>query len=92
MTGEGLTPAEHQLQMRSSGFSMSAVGVSRASDATAVAQAMVADGIELIELCGGFGPLGTATVLQAVGHRVPIGSVSYGPESLAALHALLRPD
>ncbi len=50
---------------------------------------LVADGVQLIELCGGFGPEGTARVLQATDHAVPIGSVGYGPESIASLQALL---
>ena len=44
--------------------------------------------MQLIELCGGFGPVWTARVLAAIDHRVPVGSVAYGPESITALHAL----
>jgi predicted polyphosphate/ATP-dependent NAD kinase len=76
--------------MASPAFEMVSVGVSSPSQALAVAQAMVAEGVQLIELCGGFGATWTAQVLEAVGHRVPVGSVSYGPESIDALHALFQ--
>ncbi|MBX3626572.1 MAG: hypothetical protein KF892_16245 [Rhizobacter sp.] len=90
VTGSQLDPTRHRQVMRSPAFEMLSVGVSSPSQALAVAQAMVADGVQLIELCGGFGPTWTAQVLEAVGHRVPVGSVSYGPESIDALHALFR--
>lgn len=89
VSGPGLDPAQHTAHLRSTSFSATTVGVSTVEQACAVAVHLVADGVQLIELCGGFGPEGTACVLQATDHAVPIGSVGYGPESTAALHALL---
>jgi Family of unknown function (DUF6506) len=40
------------------------------------------------ELCGGFGPIGTAAVLSAVGGAIPVGSVGYGPESVDGVYRL----
>jgi len=88
VTGQGLDPSQHRMEMRSSTFTMLAVGVSHVDQAPAVAQAMVTRGVQLIELCGGFGATGTARVLEAIGHAVPVGSVGYGPESIAGMHAL----
>ena len=56
-----------------------------------MARELVDGGIQLLELCGGFGPVGTARVLEAIGHRVPVGSVGYGPESIDAMAALFAP-
>ena len=64
------------------------VGVSRPEQALPVAKAMVADGVQLIELCGGFGPIWTARVIEAIAGAVPVGSVAYGPESIDQMHAL----
>lgn len=89
--GAGLEPQQHRFEMESADFSMLAVGVTHVEDAPRVAQRMAADGIQLIELCGAFGPGGTAAVLNATAHRVPVGSVAYGAESLAGLHALFGP-
>jgi hypothetical protein len=88
VTGAQLDPSQHRQVMQSPAFEMVSVGVSSPTQALAVAQAMVADGVQLIELCGGFGPKWTAQVLEAIGHKIPVGSVSYGPESLDAMHAL----
>lgn len=90
VTGPQLDPARHRQVMRSPAFEMVSVGVSSPLEALAVARAMVDDGVQLIELCGGFGPKWTAQVQEAVAHRVPVGSVSYGPESIDAMHALFK--
>ncbi|NUP08261.1 MAG: hypothetical protein HOW73_19600 [Polyangiaceae bacterium] len=91
VTGSGLDPAIHRLEMRSPTFTMVAVGIPRAEDAPAVARELVAEGVELLELCGGFGPLGAARVLEAIDGAVPVGAVGYGPESIDALYRLFAP-
>jgi len=88
VTGAGLDPDRDRCVMASDRFQMTAVGVPTAAAGVEVARALVADGVQLIELCGGFGPLGTAAVLHAVGDAVPVGSVGYGPESIGALTRL----
>ena len=49
---------------------------------------MVKDGIQLIELCGGFGPVWTGKIIEAIGNKIPVGSVGYGPESIDLMHKL----
>jgi hypothetical protein len=44
--------------------------------------------VQLIELCGGFGPRWTARVIEAIAGKVPVGAVAYGPESIDQMHAL----
>ena len=70
------------------GFSMKVVGVSEAAQGIAVAKEMIGEGIQLIELCGGFGPVWTGKIIEAIGHAVPVGSVGYGPESIDAVYHL----
>jgi hypothetical protein len=91
VTGGGLDPAEHRTTLRSETFASLMVGVSEPAQAIPVAQEMVADGIQLIELCGGFGPVWTARVIDAIGNAVPVGSVGYGPEAVSGMHRLF-PD
>jgi hypothetical protein len=43
------------------------VGVAEPGDAVAVARRLVDDGAQLVEVCGAFGPLWTARVVEAVG-------------------------
>lgn len=45
-------------------------------------------GVELIELCGGFGVVGLAAMTAAVSGRVPVGAVFYGVDASAGLQRL----
>lgn len=69
-------------------FSMKVVGVSDASQGIAVANEMITEGIQLIELCGGFGPVWSGKIIEAIDHAVPVGSVGYGPESIDGMYHL----
>lgn len=64
------------------------VGIGHLEQAPAVAARLAADGVQLIELCGAFGPVGTAAVIEAVGGRVPVGAVGYGAEAIDQVHAI----
>jgi hypothetical protein len=64
------------------------VPVPDASIAPLVAQRLVAeDGVGLIELCGGFPLTAAARVVEAVGHQVPVGHVTFAVEAIAAAAA-----
>lgn len=69
-------------------FSMKVVGVSQPSEAIAVAKQMVAEGIQLIELCGGFSPVWAGKIIEEIQYAVPVGVVAYGPESIDAMFHL----
>lgn len=63
-------------------------GVPNVDAGVRLAPELVAGGAQMIELCGGFGPVGTARVIAAIKSAVPVGSVAYGPESVSAVHAI----
>lgn len=90
VTGAQLDPTRHRTVMQSPSFEMITLGVSSPEQGAAAAQQLVREGVQLIELCGGFGPRWTAQVQQAIAHSVPVGSVGYGPESIDAMHALFQ--
>lgn len=69
-------------------FKMKVVGVSHPEEGIEAAKAMVAEGIQLIELCGGFSPVWAGKIIEAIDYAVPVGVVSYGPESIDSMHAL----
>lgn len=46
-----------------------------------VAKQLLSENAQLIELCGGFGPLWIAKVSEALNYAIPVGSVAYGPEA-----------
>lgn len=88
VTGSGLDPEKNRISMKSESFEMITVGVSNASQGIDVAKAMVAEGVQLIELCGGFGAVWSAKVIDAVDGAVPVGSVGYGPEAIDQMYHL----
>jgi hypothetical protein len=90
VTGQGLDPAVHRSVMQSPAFTMIAVGVARAEQGVEVAKQLVADGVQLLELCGGFGPVWTGKIIEAIGGAIPVGSVGYGPESIDQMFALFQ--
>jgi 2-keto-3-deoxy-6-phosphogluconate aldolase len=71
-----------------SSFYMKVVGVKSAEQGIEVAKQMVADGIQLIELCGGFSPVWAGKIIEAINYAVPVGVVAYGPESIDSMHRL----
>ncbi|WP_280265731.1 DUF6506 family protein [Nocardia wallacei] len=64
------------------------VGLGAPDQAPGAAARLVADGAQLIELCGAFGPIWAARVIERIGAAIPVGAVGYGPEATGPLHAL----
>ena len=64
------------------------VGVRDIAEATSIAQQLVGEGVELIELCGSFGGEGLGAVVSAVQGKVPVGAVFYGVDASAGLQRL----
>ncbi len=46
-----------------------------------IAKQLVAEGVQIIELCGGFGPQWITRVSEAIQGAIPVGGVFYGPEA-----------
>ena len=82
------------VQYQGSGeFSMKVVGVDHPQEGIAAAKEMLAEGIQLIELCGGFSPVWAGKIIEAIDYAVPVGVVAYGPESIDGMHRLFaKPD
>jgi hypothetical protein len=56
---------------------LTSVAVNNYAEAVMVCQELVEEGIVAIELCGGFGHVGTALVAEAVGDRAAVGVVRF---------------
>lgn len=67
---------------------MKVVGVKSPEQGIQVAREMVAEGIQLIELCGGFSPVWAGKIIEAIDYAVPVGVVAYGPESISGMYRL----
>jgi hypothetical protein len=86
----GYDPEMHKIVLSSPSFSTSVVCVSNFEQAQNLAIALVNDGVQLIELCGGFSPLEAEQLHTCVGGRVPIGVVRYSPEEQDRLSVLFK--
>jgi hypothetical protein len=56
--------------------------VSEPAEGPAIAIELADQGVELIELDGGFGSLWAAKIFEAIGGRSAVGFVSFGIESM----------
>ena len=56
---------------------LTAVAAGNYKEAEAVAVKLVGEGIEAIELCGGFGNKGTARIAEAVAGKAAVGVVRF---------------
>ena len=83
-----VTGDRFQQEQGTSKFRMKVVGVLKPEEGIEVAKQMVKDGVQLIELCGGFGPIWAGKIIEAIDNKIPVGSVGYGPESIDSMHKL----
>ncbi|HTM64486.1 MAG TPA: DUF6506 family protein [Gammaproteobacteria bacterium] len=89
--GPDLNPCTDRSVIKTSGLTFKAIGIDFNEKERAIEEAKraVAEGAQMIELCGGFGPLWVAKVSEALEGKVPVGSVAYGPEARKPLLDLL---
>jgi hypothetical protein len=88
--GPGLQLSQHRASISSGNFELLVVGMSRPSDGPGAAQQLITEKIQLLEICGGFGPIWTAKIIEAIDGCVPVGSVSYGPEAIVPMYELFK--
>lgn len=79
----GADPVTDRFVIERGGQRTSLVPVADDSAAASVAVGLIDEGVELIELCGGFGLPEAARVIEAVDGRVPVGHVNFALESVA---------
>jgi len=48
-------------------------------------------GVQVIELCGGFGPEWITKISHALNNEIPVGGVMYGPEYREKLLHIMKP-
>lgn len=70
-------PAVHRQTVITPQVELTAVAVNNYAQAVEVCRQLVDEGIVAIELCGGFGHVGTAHIAEAVGDRAAVGVVRF---------------
>lgn len=81
----GADPIADRFELARGGQRSLMVPVPDAASAPDVARRLVDhDGVELIEMCGGFTLADAAAVVEAVGERVGVGHVAFAVQSIPA--------
>lgn len=81
----GYSAEKHSTELSSAQFSTRIVGVSHLDEAITIARQLIDEGVQLIELCGGFSQSDRVTVQDQTGHKIPVGVVVYTPDQEAEL-------
>ncbi|MCL6325738.1 DUF6506 family protein [Pectobacterium polaris] len=62
------------------------VAVPEQIDVVQISVELVKDGVQFIELCGGFEPIWVGKIIEATGGEIPVGHVGFsGPDSVARI-------
>jgi hypothetical protein len=83
--GPGYSPQLPRAELPSPHFHTTVIGVSSLQEAIEQALTLAAEGIQLIELCGGFRSAEAQAIREALAGRIPIGLVSYSEEECLEL-------
>ncbi len=73
----GYEMATHEATLESPEFHTGVVGVTALVDALTAVDRLVGDGVEIIELCGGFSPNEAAEIRGRAGPAVSVGLAVY---------------
>jgi len=89
--GPELNPEKDHAVIKTDKLTFMAIGIDfhHKEQVIQAAKDAIAQGAQMIELCGGFGPIWVAKVSEAIDGQVPVGSVAYGPEARKPLLDLL---
>lgn len=89
--GPGLDPKTHRAQIKTQDLTYTTIGIdfNHKQQVIDIAHELVTQGAQMIELCGGFGPVWIARLSEALNFKVPVGGVAYGPEFRKPLVDLL---
>ena len=89
----GFHPDNHTTVVESDACKIKTIGmdVSLKERSIDLCKILVKNNVQLIELCGGFGPLWVAKINEAIDSKIPVASVMHGPETRQAMLELLRP-
>jgi len=70
-------PSKHQADIQTPEVTLLVRGVQNYQEAVTLAKQLVSEGVQALELCGGFGNIGTAKIVEAVEHKIPVGTVRF---------------
>ena len=86
--GPGYVPTTDRAVVNSPDFASTVLFVSSVEEAQGACQECVANGVQLIELCGGFSEADRLALSASIQHVIPIGVVGYSSDDDDRLHVL----
>lgn len=88
----GYRASDHTVHFDSGETKVTLIGLDPADieESITIAKNLLADGVQVIELCGGFGPQWVAKIKTATEGKIPVGTVMYGPEDRAPMLEIMR--
>lgn len=85
LKGPGYKQDVHTSQIENPLFSSRVVCVSSVEEGCEAAQKMVDEGVQLIELCGGFGEDASERIINSIKGKVPVGYVTFSENEMNKL-------
>lgn len=79
--GKGYKPSSHRSVLDSGSFKTTIVGVETEEQAIEIARQMCAEGIQIVELCGGFDPKSADTIMDELQNSIPVGYVIFSKKA-----------
>ncbi|WP_299944149.1 DUF6506 family protein [uncultured Microbulbifer sp.] len=79
----------HKTVMDAADFFTEVIGVSNDDDAVLVARGMVERGVQVIELCGGFGSESAEYIISQLDTDIPVGYVTFNEKENQKLVRIL---
>lgn len=73
----GADPGQHQAVLTTPAVELTVVGVKDYQAAEEITRQLVAEGVQAVELCGGFGHAGVDRIAKATGDGVAVGVVRF---------------
>ncbi len=86
--GKGFDSKVSRVSIERPGSKVWMIGVNDMEDAKAVAKELVAEGVDALEVCGGFGEARVRELIEAIDGAIPIGHVTTLPSEREKMQAV----
>jgi hypothetical protein len=87
--GDGYSPENHYSSLKSHSFTTNIIGVSSLEEAFLAADYLISNGVELIELCGGFDNEDYQRVIDHIDCSIPVGCAQFSESEQKKLDSFL---
>jgi hypothetical protein len=90
--GPEVDPKIHRAEIKTPQFNLTIIGVNvnNLNQTIDIAKELVANGVQIIELCSGYGSSWIGKLSEIFDHKIPIGNVLFGPEFRDSISELLK--